>query len=153
MSWLECKVPPPVVALIAAVGMWGAARAAAPLDAPQGLMIAGALAIAAAGVALAGAGVLFFRRAGANIDPHRIDRGDALVTGGPYRFTRNPMYLGITLVLCAYAVYLSRPIELVGPVAFAAYLTRFQIAPEERAMRAKFGAAYAQYAHATRRWI
>ena len=153
MRRLECLIPPPVVALIVGLGMEGVARAVAPLDAPDWLMTALALALAAAGVAIAASGVVAFRRAGANIDPHHIDRGEALVTGGPYRFTRNPMYLGITLVLSAYAVYLARPVELLGPAIFAAYLTRFQIAPEERAMRAKFGAAYTEYARATRRWI
>jgi protein-S-isoprenylcysteine O-methyltransferase Ste14 len=153
MRRLECLIPPPLVALIVGLAMWGAARAAAPLDAPRWLTLAVALALAAAGVALAAAGVVAFRRAGADIDPHHVDRSEALATGGPYRFTRNPMYLGVTLVLCAYAIYLARPIELTGPAIFAAYLTRFQIAPEETAMRAKFGAAYTEYARATRRWI
>lgn len=146
MRRLECLIPPPLVALIVGLAMWGAARAAAPLDAPRWLTMVAALALAAAGV-------VAFRRAGADIDPHHVDRSEALATGGPYRFTRNPMYLGVTLVLCAYAIYLARPIELTGPAIFAAYLTRFQIAPEETAMRAKFGAAYTEYARATRRWI
>ena len=153
MRRLECLIPPPLVALIVALGMWGAAYLMTPLSAPRWLMEDSAMALGTAGVALAAAGVLAFRAAGANINPHDIDRGEALVTSGVYRFTRNPMYLGISLVLCGYAAYLSRPVDLLGPVAFVAFLSRFQVAPEERAMRAKFGAAYADYARATRRWL
>ena len=153
MRWLECLIPPPLVALIVGLGMWGAAYLMAPLSAPRWLMEDAALALGTAGVALSAAGVLAFRAAGANINPHHIDRGDALVTSGVYRFTRNPMYLGIAIVLCGYAAFLSRPVDLLGPVIFGAYLTRFQILSEERAMRTKFGAAYTVYARATRRWI
>jgi protein-S-isoprenylcysteine O-methyltransferase Ste14 len=153
MRRLECLIPPPLVALIVALAMWGAAQAIAPLALPHEWTERAAAAIGAAGVALAASGVLAFRRAGANIDPHRIDKGEALVTDGVYRFTRNPMYLGLTLVLIGYAVYLARPVELLGPALIVLYLTRFQIQPEERAMRAKFGAAYVTYTAATRRWL
>ena len=153
MQRLEHMVPPPLVALIVALGMWGAARAYAPLDLPVTLRIGLALLVGAAGLAVAVTGFLTFRRLGANIDPLHIDRGDVLVTSGVYRFTRNPMYLGMTLVLCGYALWLARPISALGPVLFVAFITWLQILPEERAMRAKFGAAYEAYMRATRRWI
>ncbi|MDE3177964.1 MAG: isoprenylcysteine carboxylmethyltransferase family protein [Pseudomonadota bacterium] len=153
MQRLEHLIPPPLVGLIVALAMSGAARAFAPIEAPLALRNALALVVGAAGLAIALAGVLTFRRLGANVNPHRIDRGEVLVTSGVYRFTRNPMYLGLTLFLCGYALWLARPIGALGPVAFVAYITRFQILPEERAMRAKFGAAYEAYARATRRWV
>lgn len=153
MQRLEHLVPPPLVALIVGLAMWGVARAYAPLDLPVGLRIALALIVGGAGVAVAVTGFLTFRRLGANIDPLRIDRGEVFVTSGIYRTTRNPMYLGMTLALCGYALWLARPICALGPVAFVAYITWFQILPEERAMRKKFGAAFDAYARATRRWI
>ncbi len=153
MRRLEHLVPPPLVALLIGAAMWGAARAGAPLDAPRVLRFALAAALTGLGLASAASGFFAFRRAGASIDPHRIDKGEVLVTGGVFRFTRNPMYLGLALLLCGYAVYLIRPIDFLGPVAFVAYITRFQILPEERAMTRKFGARYEAYARATRRWI
>ena len=153
MRWLEHLVPPPLVALLIGLAMWGATHFAAPWEAPRALRIGLASALAVVGLCVGGAGFLAFRRAGANIDPHRIDKGEALVTEGVYRRTRNPMYLGLALVLLGYAVYLIRPVDFLGPLAFLAYITRFQILPEERAMTRKFDARYEAYARATRRWL
>jgi len=153
MRWLEHLVPPPLVALLIGLAMWGTEHFAAPWAAPRGLRIGVAAALAIAGLGFGAAGLLAFRRAGANMDPHRIDKGEALVTQGVYRYTRNPMYLGVALVLLGYAVYLIRPVDFIGPLAFLGYITRFQILPEERAMTRKFGARYEAYARATRRWL
>ena len=63
------------------------------------------------------------------------------------------MYLGLTLLLTGWAIYLGAWLALVGPVVFVAYMTRFQIVPEERAMSAKFGEAYEAYRRGVRRWV
>ena len=76
-----------------------------------------------------------------------------LVTGGVFRLSRNPMYLSLLLLLVAYAVRLDAPAVWLGPIVFVAYVTRFQIHPEERALEAKFGPAYLQYQLRTRRWL
>ena len=153
MRWLEHRIPPPLAALIVAAAMGAAARFETPLAAPRALAIGVALALGALGAYTAVSGFLTFRQAGANPDPLHIDRGQVLVTGGVYRRTRNPMYLGLALVLCGFAFYLMRPLEALGPIILVAFLTRFQIAPEEAAMRAKFGAAYEDYRRTTRRWL
>jgi hypothetical protein len=62
------------------------------------------------------------------------------VCTGVYRITRNPMYVGMMLGLLSWAVCLASPLSLAGPVAFIAYITRFQIKPEEQALSARFGA-------------
>ena len=141
------------MALLIAVAMGAAAFVVGPLESPRVWRIGVAALLVAAGLACAVAGVLAFRRAGANLDPHRIDKGEALVTEGVYRYTRNPMYLGMALVLLGYSVYLLRPVDFLGPLAFLVYITRFQISPEERAMARKFGARYEAYKRAVRRWI
>ena len=153
MRWLEHRAPPPLVALLIGLAMWGAAHFAAPMAAPRALRLGLAAALAMAGLGLGGAGLLAFRRAGASVDPHHIDKGEALVCEGVYRFTRNPMYLGVALLLLGYAIFLLRPVDFLGPLAFVAYITRFQIQPEERAMARKFGARYAAYKRTTRRWL
>jgi protein-S-isoprenylcysteine O-methyltransferase Ste14 len=94
-----------------------------------------------------------FRRAGTTPDPVHVDRASTLVTTGVYAWTRNPMYVGLTLLLCAWACVLAAPWTAAGPPLFAAYITRFQILPEERALSERFGEAYAAYLRRVRRWI
>jgi protein-S-isoprenylcysteine O-methyltransferase Ste14 len=63
------------------------------------------------------------------------------------------MYLGIAFVLLGWAIYLANLAALLLVPAFVAYMTRFQIKPEERALLEKFGSNFADYMAAVRRWI
>lgn len=94
-----------------------------------------------------------FRKARTTVDPVHIERASTLVTGGIFSLTRNPMYLGLTLVLTGFGVWLTAPWSLIGPILFVAFITRFQIIPEERTMRSLFRDAYDDYCRRTRRWI
>ena len=114
---------------------------------------AGGGAIALSGGILAFAGTRSFKRAQTTINPLRPTNASSLVTSGVYRFTRNPMYLGLLLLLLGWSVYLSSVVALVGPVFLVLYLGRFQIAPEERALTAKFGKDYLDYTSRVRRWL
>jgi protein-S-isoprenylcysteine O-methyltransferase Ste14 len=153
MSRLEHLIPPPLVALLIALAMLALAKASGPPAVDEVLRVDGASVLFVLGLASAASGALTFQRQGANLSPHKIDRGDVLVTNGIFRWTRNPMYLGLTLLLCGYAFYLARPLCVLGPIFFVPFITRFQIIPEERAMLAKFGERYADYCVTTRRWI
>lgn len=110
--------------------------------------------------ALAGAGACFdwragraFRKAHTTINPLRPDRAAAVVTMGVYRVTRNPMYLGLVLILLGLALYLASPWAVLGPPVFVAYITRYQIQPEERVLAARFGTPYTDYCAQVRRWL
>ena len=81
------------------------------------------------------------------------EAASALVRSGIYRTTRNPMYVGLLLILVAWAVLLSSVWTLLGPLVFVLYITRFQIIPEESALSALFGADYAAYQSSVRRWL
>ena len=87
------------------------------------------------------------------ISPVDIEAASTLVTGGVFRYTRNPMYVALTALLLAWTAWLAAPWAAFCPVAFALFITRFQIIPEERVLRAKFGRAYEDYAQRVRRWI
>jgi protein-S-isoprenylcysteine O-methyltransferase Ste14 len=63
------------------------------------------------------------------------------------------MYVGMALLLLAWAVYLSALLSFAGPVIFILYITRFQIQPEERALQGIFGEEFAAYAARVRRWL
>jgi protein-S-isoprenylcysteine O-methyltransferase Ste14 len=153
MRALELKVPPPVVALLIGAAMWAIARRAPSLDLPLVVRGVAFALVAFAGGAIALAGELAFRRAKTTINPFKPQNATALVTSGVYRFTRNPMYLGLTLVIVGWAAFLGAAWALLGAVAFVLYIDRFQIAPEERVLAAKFGEQYGEYTSRVRRWL
>ena len=154
MSALDLRIPPPLVAAVVAAGMVSASLWLAPVFVfPAGVRVGGALALAALGAGLDLSGLWAFRRARTTFSPMRPERSAAVVQTGIYRITRNPMYLGLVLILLGLALYLASPWALLGPLVFAAYITRFQIMPEERVLAARFGAAYADYSARVRRWL
>ena len=150
---LELKIPPPVVALACALLAWclSVALPAWMLPWPGRHWLAGGL--VAIGLALDLSALSAFLRARTTINPLAPARTSSIVRGGAYRFTRNPMYLGLACSLSGLAAWLAHPLALAGPVLFVAWVTRFQIVPEERAVRAAFGAPYADYLRRVRRWL
>src|SRR5262245_761244 len=107
MHALELKIPPPVVAVLIGAAMWLASRSGPSLDLPPLIRTVGAGVIAASGGILALAAKIAFRRAKTTINPLRPTNASSLVTSGIYRFTRNPMYLGLLLLLIGWSVHLS----------------------------------------------
>ena len=151
--FLELKIPPPLVGLAMAALMWWIASMTPPLDTPRVMRIASAIVIAAIGGALDIAGLIAFLRSKTTVNPLKPQKTSALVTGGVYRITRNPMYVGMVLLLVAWAVFLAAPLALAGPLLFFGWITRFQILPEERVMAGKFGTAFEDYKRRVRRWL
>jgi protein-S-isoprenylcysteine O-methyltransferase Ste14 len=150
---LDLKVPPPVIAAASAIFMWGFARAFPGLQFPHPMSVPIAVLLGIAGVLLAGWGIAVFRRARTTINPHKPGDSSALVTSGPYRFTRNPMYTGMLLVLLGWAAFLTSVPALLGLVAFVLYINRFQVGPEERVLQRLFGGQYEEYKGRVRRWL
>jgi protein-S-isoprenylcysteine O-methyltransferase Ste14 len=152
MQALELKVPPPVVGVLVAAVMWWLAALPPHLAIPATVRLALTVAFVVAGLCFDVLGLLAFVRSRTTINPLRPGSTTALVTGGVYRVTRNPMYVGMALLLLAWAVHLSALWAFLGPVIFVAYLTRFQIVPEERILHRKF-ADFEAYASRVRRWL
>lgn len=152
MDGLELKVPPPLAALIVCALMWLADHIMGGGLALGALFYAGLL-LMVLGFALAFTGFRTLVGNRTTPSPTKIDRAKKLVTSGLYRFSRNPMYLGVVIVLIGLAAVFGNPWLLAGPLAFGLYMNRFQIRPEERMMAAKFGADYAAYKSRVRRWI
>lgn len=153
MHSLDHKIPPPVVALICAAFAWLLARATPGfvylLPGRTPLTVC----LVAAGLALDISGLLAFRKAKTTFNPLAPNRSTSIVQSGLYRFTRNPMYLGMVLELLGLCVYFANPLTVAAVVAFVAYITHFQIIPEERLLLEKFGEPYAQYTQSVRRWL
>jgi protein-S-isoprenylcysteine O-methyltransferase Ste14 len=153
VKFLELKIPPPAVALLVAIAMWGLAPPLSLLAVPTQIRVAFALLLAVLGLGVAISGVASFRRARTTITPLKPESASALVTSGVYRFTRNPMYLGLTVVLLGWALFLASAWALLGPLLYVAYITRFQIIPEERALLSLFGKHFSDYQQRVRRWL
>jgi protein-S-isoprenylcysteine O-methyltransferase Ste14 len=150
---LELKVPPVAVVLIAAALIWAVDESgAAPGFTFPGQTVAAAL-LAALGVGVAIAGLAAFRRARTTVNPLKPEEASRLVVSGVYRLTRNPMYLGFLLLLLAWAIFLGNLGALLVIAVFVVYMNLFQIAPEERALAARFGAEFDAYRRRVRRWI
>lgn len=146
---LKNRIPPPILTMVLALVMGLAAGW------PEAAPLRWALAF----VVFMTAGVFgfpalrAFRRAETTIDPVRIDRASALVTTGVYARTRNPMYVALSLLLSAWALFLGGVWVWAGPLVLVLWLDRLQIRPEEVAMQARFGADYAAYRARVRRWL
>ena len=153
MDALKLKIPPPVVALTMAALMWLIARATPTLSFALPARAVLAACVALAGVWSALAGIAAFRRVGTTVSPLRPEKASSLVVCGVYRFTRNPMYLGLLLVLIAWALILSNALALIILPAFILYMNRFQIGPEEAALAAAFGPDFTTYKSRVRRWL
>ncbi|HDS1228579.1 MULTISPECIES: methyltransferase family protein [Stenotrophomonas] len=153
MTWLETRIPPPLVMLLCAGIGWLGSRlwpeAALPLPMPA-LMAGGVMAI---GVALNLLPKLAFQRARTTVNPLRPSASSALVMHGVYRYTRNPMYLGQATILAGAMLYLQNAIALLAVPLFVLYITWLQIMPEERALLARFPEVYPLFRQRVRRWL
>lgn len=153
MNKLEHLVPPPVVALLLAALMWWLATwpPAWPWSGEYRMPVVWLLVVA--GCVFDLSGLVAFLRRRTTINPLRPEQASSLVTRGVYRVTRNPMYVGLACLLLAWAAFLWAPWTLLGPVCFVAWITRFQIVPEERVLDRLFGEDYRAYRARVRRWL
>ncbi len=147
------KVPPPAVALSIAAMMWNLSAYEPALSLLAEMSEILILFLVIVGVSFDVCGLLAFRQLKTTINPMSPNKTSALVTGGIYRLSRNPMYVGLFLFLMAWAIQLSMLWPFIGPVLFVIYITRFQITPEERVMESKFGDEYSIYKNKVRRWL
>jgi protein-S-isoprenylcysteine O-methyltransferase Ste14 len=153
MASITIKIPPVVTSLLVGGLMWVAARAVPSLGFTLSARLDGALFLAGTGVAVALLGVASFRRAKTTVNPLHPEAASTLVVAGIYRLTRNPMYLGMLLLLLGWAVFLANALAFVFPAAFIPLMNRLQILPEEAALAAKFGASFSAYQSKVRRWF
>jgi protein-S-isoprenylcysteine O-methyltransferase Ste14 len=149
------RIFPPAVPLLAILAGVGLNRVW-PLDfgfelpAPERYWLGGAIVVAA----ILGLGlwsVVLFRRSGQDENPWKPT--PSIVERGPFRFTRNPMYVQMILVCVGVAVMLMNVwILVLAPVAAWA-LQRLAIEPEEAYLERKFGDPYVAYKRRVRRWL
>lgn len=142
------RVPP--------AALWAAAAAAQRLltdDRGTSTSRLASLAAAAPSTWMLGGAVGEFRRRNTTVNPIAVDHVSTLVESGPNEISRNPMYVGMAGLLAAHAVARRSPSSLAPAVLFVLAIDRFQIPPEEEALKARFGQAYETYAARVPRWL
>lgn len=112
-----------------------------------------ALLIFLMGTIIGVAAVIEFLRKSTSLNPHKPQNASTLVNKGVYKFSRNPMYLALLLLLISWAFYLANFVAFLMLPVFVWYMNEFQIKPEEDSMREKFGAGFESYERRIRRWI
>lgn len=105
------------------------------------------------GVAVIALGIHQFARLKTTVNPIDLTESTKLATGGIYRITRNPMYLGMALILVGWGLHLDSLVNVICVAGFVVLITQWQIKPEEAALRELFGAEYADYCASVRRWL
>jgi protein-S-isoprenylcysteine O-methyltransferase Ste14 len=144
-------VPPPLVyAAGFAIGLIFEIAFPLPAPPPPIAVAAGVFGIAV-WLALDGAAMLHFRVAGTSVAPMRPTT--ALVTSGPYRFTRNPMYVGMAFLYLGLGLLLGAIWSVVLLPAVLATVHRVAIVREERYLEARFGDEYRTYKSRVGRWL
>ena len=114
MKSLELRIPPPAVTVLVAAAMWTLSQATLSLRVPTGIRLSLALAVALVGISFSAAGVISFRRAKTTVNPMKPQMTSSLVCSGIYSVTRNPMYVGLLIILIAFAIFLSSAWALLG---------------------------------------
>ncbi len=150
---LKNKIPPPVYMLIFAVLMYYLAKylpIAQFIDAPINKL---AYVFAGAALLLDFSALFLFFRSKTTPNPIKPENANKIVTSGMYRYTRNPMYLGLFFWLVAWAIHLAVVSPFLLLPVFIWVLNTMQIAPEEQALEKKFGDSYLDYKQRVRRWI
>ena len=134
MNALELRIPPLLLLLIVAALMWMLPL----LQRDWGWAWAHAHWLAAAltliGASIAWAGVRAFAAHETTVNPLQPESSTRVVSSGIYRWSRNPMYLGMALALAGWAVWLQHPLPWLLLPVFVGWLDRWQIRPEERAL-------------------
>ena len=151
---MKTLVPPPIVAFIAGVVIWYSNRLFPDLSIDFAGQSGVAILVASVGFFMELTGVVQFFRRRTTVNPLKPERATGLVTDGIYRFTRNPMYVGMMLLLTAWSIHLGAALPGLVFISLAVwFLTNFQIKPEEQALEALFGEDYVAYKTRVRRWI
>ena len=144
------RIPPPVLALTAALVQRALTRGAPP---PSAVRTAASVATAAVSGLIASAAARQFTRAGTTLDPSDPTRVSVLVTTGVNSVTRNPMYVGLSGLLVSYAIRRGSWTALLPAAAFVVVIDRLQIPSEEAALSAHFGSDYEDYRQRVPRWL
>jgi protein-S-isoprenylcysteine O-methyltransferase Ste14 len=153
MKFLENPIPPPLVMLLFGALGWWLARLWPQAALNLAWQPIWTILLGLAGLTLPVLGMREFRRVQTTVNPLKPEEASAMVTSGIFARTRNPMYVGLSLLLAAWLAYLQNAVGLLALGGFVLYLHFWQVLPEERALARKFPEDFARYCAQVRRWL
>ena len=148
---MKTKIPPPIIALICIVINYLSTYLINPIKFPNIEIIGGLILLL--GVATAVLATLLFKKDKTTVNPINPEETTTLVTNGIFSITRNPMYLGLFLIISSTILFFGSWFGIIILMFFVWYINKFQIIPEEEAMEKLFGGKYSEYRQKVRRWI
>ncbi len=148
---METKIPPPLVTLIFGLSIYFSRELFPIIEIKYSFYVG--IVLLLLGFLILISAVRLFRIDQTTVNPLSPKQATKLVTEGIFKFSRNPMYLGMACVLASLAMFFNIIGGIVCIALFCAYITKFQIVPEEKAMLDLFSEDFTQYKQTTRRWI
>ena len=148
---METKIPPPLVTLIFGLSIYFSRELFPIIEIKYSFYVG--IFLLLLGFLILISAVRLFRIDQTTVNPLSPKQATKLVTEGIFKFSRNPMYLGMACVLASLAMFFNIIGGIVFIALFCAYITKFQIVPEEKAMLDLFSEDFDQYKQTTRRWI
>ncbi len=147
---METKIPPPIVTLIFIFLTSLSNRLIEPFSFEYQLPVG--ILIVVSGLAVLISAARVFKQLETTINPMDPSQASKLAIIGPFKYTRNPMYLGMSIMLLGFGIIFGAKLTICLLVLFVLYITFFQIMPEERAMQEKFD-DWEEYTSKVRRWL
>ncbi|MDB2411127.1 isoprenylcysteine carboxylmethyltransferase family protein [Gammaproteobacteria bacterium] len=148
---METKIPPPIVTLLFGLSIYFSRGIFQAVEVKYSFYIAILLLIL--GLTVLISAVRLFKKDKTTVNPLSPEQATKLVTDGIFKYSRNPMYLGMAFILGSIAVFFNLIGGIILIALFCFYITKFQIIPEERAMSNLFSQDFDKYKQTTRRWI
>ena len=106
-----------------------------------------------AGLSILVLAVRLFKKQSTTVNPIKIENASSLVTSGVFKYSRNPMYLGMALILFGLALMFNLIGGIIFTLLFTIYITKFQIRPEEEIMERFFKEDFLKYKQNVRMWL
>ena len=145
------KIPPPLLVLILVVSNYFSSKKIDLILLPNQDITA--IIIFLIGMLILINPIFKFIKSKTTIDPIKFKKVNKLITSGIYKYSRNPLYLGLLMLVTSTSIFYLNIFTITTPVFFYFWINRFQIKREEIFLTKKFGKEYLLYKTKTRRWI
>ena len=145
------KIPPPLLVLILVIANYFSSKKIDLIHLPNQDLIS--VLILLIGILILINPIFKFIKSKTTIDPIKFKKVNKLITSGIYKYSRNPMYLGLLMIVISTSIFYFNIFSITTPLFFYCWINRFQIKREEVFLTEKFGKEYILYKTKTRRWI
>ena len=145
------KIPPPVLVLILVSSNYFSSKKIDLIHLPNQDLIS--IIILLIGILILINPIFKFIKSKTTIDPIKFKKVNKLIISGIYKYSRNPMYLGLLMIVISTSIFFLNIFSITTPLLFYCWINRFQIKREEIFLTEKFGEEYMSYKIKTRRWI